>query len=67
MFVDTGPVDYFIPEQESKNIQRDVKLVQGFLETENEIRKVEDFPATELNGHLREFSLHCLMSVVIIV
>ena len=54
MFVDTGSVDYFIFEQENsdfeKKTQRDVKLLQGFLETKNEIRKDEDIPAAEWNG-----------------
>jgi len=44
-FVDVGSVDNFIAEQENKatlqKTQRDVKLLQTFLGTRNELRKVE--------------------------
>ena len=41
-----------------KKTQRDVRLLQAFtLETNNEIRKVKDIPATELNECLCEFIL----------
>ena len=45
-FVDVGSVDNFIAEQENKatlqKTQRDVKLLQTFLGTGNELRKVEE-------------------------
>ena len=58
-FVDAGSVDNFIAEQESKatlqKTQRDVKLLQTFLGTRNELRKVEEIPALELNEYICEF------------
>ena len=64
-FVDTGLVDNFIAEQENKATlqkpQRDVQGLQALLETKNEIRKVEDIPATKLNEYLSDFSLHRLI------
>ena len=48
-FVDAGSVDNFMTEQENKvtlqKKQRDVKLLQTFLGTRNELRKVEEIPA----------------------
>ena len=48
-FVDVVSVDNFIAEQENKAIlqktQREVKLLQTFLGTRNELRKVEEIPA----------------------
>ena len=35
--------------------QRDVKLLQTFLGTRNELRKVEEIPALELNEYICEF------------
>jgi len=35
--------------------QRDVKLLQNFLGTRNELRKVEEIPALELNEYICEF------------
>ena len=53
-FVDVGSV-----EQENKatlqNTQRDVKLLQALLRTRNELRKVEEIPAVELNEYICEF------------
>lgn len=58
-FVDAGSVDNFIAEQENKatlqKTQRDVKLLQTFLGTRNELRKVEEIPALELNEYICEF------------
>ena len=60
-FVDVGSVDNFIAEQENKrkatlqNTQRDVKLLQTLLGTRNELRKVEEIPAVELNEYICEF------------
>ena len=57
-FVDVGSVDDFIAEQENKatlqNTQRDVKLSQTLLGTRNELRKVEEIPAVELNEYICE-------------
>ena len=58
-FVDVGSVDNFIAEQENKatlqKTQRDVKLLQTFLGTRNELRKVEEIPALELNEYICDF------------
>ena len=58
-FVDVGSVDNFIAEQENKatlqKTQRDVKLLQTFLGTRNELGKVEKIPALELNEYICEF------------
>ena len=58
-FVDAGLVDNFIAEQENKatlqKAQRDVKLLQTFLGTKNELRKVEEIPALEVNEYMCEF------------
>ena len=52
-FVDVGSVDNFIAEQENKatlqKTQRAVKLLQTFLGTRNQLRKVEEIIALELN------------------
>ena len=57
-FVDAGSVDNFIAEQENKatlqKTQRDVKLLQTFLGTKNELRKVEEIPALKLNENMCE-------------
>ena len=57
--MDVGSVDNFIAEQENKatlqKTQRDVKLLQTFLGTRNELRKVEEIPALELNEYICEF------------
>ena len=58
-FVDAGSVDNFIAEEENKatlhKTQRDVKLLQAFSGTRNEIRKVEEIPALELNEYICKF------------
>jgi len=58
-FVDVGSVDNFVAGQESKatlqKTQRDVKLLQTFLGTRNELRKVGEIPALELNEYICEF------------
>jgi len=57
-FVDIGSVDNFIAEQEQATLQktqRDVKLLQTFLGTRNELRKVEEIPALELNRYICEY------------
>ena len=58
-FVYVGSVDNFIAEQENKatlqNTQPDVKLLQTLLGTRNELRKVEEIPAMELNEYICEF------------
>ena len=58
-FVDAGSVENFIAEQGNKGTlqktQRDVKLLQTFLKTKNELRRVEEIPAVELNEYMCEF------------
>ena len=58
-FVDVGSVDNFIAEQENKatlqKTQREVKLLQTFLGTRNELRKVEEIPGLELSEYICEF------------
>jgi len=60
-FVDVSFVDNFIAEQESKatlhKTQQDVKLLQTFLGTRNELRKVEDIPALELSEYISKFNI----------
>ena len=57
-FVAVGSLDNFIAEQENKATlqkpQQDVKLLQSLLGTRNELRKVEEIPALELNKYIRE-------------
>ena len=57
--VDVGSVDNFTVEQGNKatlqKTQRDVKLLQTFSVTRNELRKVEEIPALELNESICEF------------
>ena len=57
-FVAVGSLDNFIAEQENKatlqKTQQDVKLLQTFLGTRNELRKVEEIPALELNKYICE-------------
>jgi len=58
-FEDVGSLDNFIAEQENKatlqKTQRDIKLLQTFLGTRNELRKVVEIPALELNEYICEF------------
>ena len=57
--MDVGSVDNFIAEQENKatlqKTQREVKLLQTFLGTRNELRKVEEIPGLELSEYICEF------------
>ena len=57
--MDVSSVDNFIAEQENKatlpNTQQDAKLLQTLLGTRNELRKVEEIPAVELNKYICEF------------
>ena len=56
--MDVGSVDNFIAEQENKatlqKTQRDVKLLQTFFRNQ-ELRKVEENPALELDEYNCEF------------
>jgi len=55
-FEDAGSVDNFTAEQEYnatlQKTQWDAKRLQTFLETKNELRKVEEIPAMELNEYM---------------
>ena len=57
--MDVGSVDNFIAEQENKatlqKTQREVKLLQTFLGTRNELRKVEEIPGLELSEYICQF------------
>ena len=61
--MDVGSVYNFIAEQENKatlqKTQRDVNLLQTFLGTRNELIKVEEIPALELNEYIYEFIKRC--------
>ena len=46
---------YCRARKQIQKTQRDVKLLQTFLETKNEVRKVEEIPAVELNEYMWEF------------
>ena len=52
-------VEEFILEQENKNTaqktERDVRLLERFLKTKNEDKKIEDIPAVELNEYISQF------------
>ena len=58
-FVSVYSVEEFILEQENKNTaqktERDVRLLERFLKTKDEDRKIEDIPAAELNEFISEF------------
>ena len=67
-FVDAGSIDNFIAEQENKATlqitQREVKLLQTFLGTRNELRKVEEIPAEEIPAlELNEYICEFIISV----
>ena len=70
-FVDVGSVDNFIAEQENKatlqKTQRDVKLLQTFLGTRNELRKLEEILALELNEYISEFIISVSMNVLLFI
>ena len=53
-FLDVGSVDKKT-KPHLKETQRDVKLLQTLLGTRNELRKVEEIPALELNEYIGEF------------
>ena len=56
--MDVGSVENFIAGQENKATlqkSRDIKLLQTFLGSRNEFRKVEEIPALELNEYIGEF------------
>ena len=52
-------VEEFILEHKNKNTtqktERDVRLLERFLKTKDEDRKIEDIPAAELNEFISEF------------
>ena len=52
--MDVGSVDKKT-KPHLKRTQRDVKLLQTLLGTRNELRKVEEIPALELNEYICEF------------
>ena len=58
-FASVCSVKEFILEQENKNTpqktERDVRLLERFLKTKNEERKIEDIPAVELNEYISQF------------
>ena len=58
-FASVSSVEEFISEQENKNTtqktERDVRLLERFLKTKDEDRKVEDIPAVELNEYISQF------------
>ena len=53
-FEDVGSVDKKT-KPHLKKTQRDVKLLQTLLGTRNELRKVKEIPALELNEYICEF------------
>ena len=58
-FASVYSVEEFILEHENKNTaqktERDVRLLERFLKTKDEDRKIEDIPAAELNEFISEF------------
>ena len=58
-FASVCSVEEFILEQENKHTaqktERDVRLLERFLKTKNEDRKIEDIPAVELNEYISQF------------
>ena len=58
-FASVCSVEEFILEHENKNtaqnIEQDVRLLERFLKTKDEDRKIEDIPAVELNERINEF------------
>ena len=58
-FASVCSVEEFILEQENKNTvkktERDVRLLERFLKTKNEDRKIEDIPVVELNEYISQF------------
>ena len=60
-FVDAGSVEDFILQYQNKSTiqktERDVKLLQSFLEKKNEERQVENIPADDLNTYINKFTI----------
>ena len=58
-FAQTPSISELIEQQENKNTRRqtlqDVGLLQEFLSSRNELRKVEDISVEQLNEYLSEF------------
>ena len=58
-FASVCSVEEFILEQENKNTvkktERDVRLLERFLKTKNEDRKIEDIPVVELKEYISQF------------
>ena len=58
-FASVCSVEEFILKHENKNTaqktERDVRLLERFLKTKDEDRKIEDIPAAELNEFISEF------------
>lgn len=58
-FASVCSVEEFILEHENKSTaqktERDVRLLERFLKTKDEDRKIEDIPAAELNEFISEF------------
>ena len=58
-FASVCSVEEFILEHENKNTahetERDVRLLERFLKTKDEDRKIEELPAAELNEFISEF------------
>ena len=58
-FASVSSVEEFILEQENKNAtqktERDVRLLERFLKTKDEDRKIEDIPAVEMNEYISQF------------
>ena len=58
-FAQTPSISEFIEQQENKNKRRktlqDIELLQEFLSSRNESRKVEDISVEQLNEYLSEF------------
>ena len=61
-FVSVCSVEEVILEQENKNTaqktERDVRLLERFLKTKDEDRKIEDIPAAELNEFISKFIIY---------
>ena len=55
----SGSVEDFIFSQENRHTlqktQRDVSLLESFLKTKNEERKIKEIPAVELNQYISQF------------
>ena len=61
-FASVCSVEEFILEHENKNTaqktERDVRLLERFLKTKDEDRKIEDIPAAELNEFISKFIIY---------